>query len=220
MHLPLVSPYPLSCFPVTRNFLSCPMTSTQLPLTDACGELFAVPAETHLLADGTTASSLNPTLDLDQNMVNVQGDVVRAPPTQDDPPTPKPAGANPSSRFTIRVPSSMSYTDTVRRVAEESDTRDPMDDRSDPEHSDSDDSAVQEATAPRWPKKATSGPIKGFSPDKVLENLDPLVRESWRDQALEAVFVHYLNGGYNPNVARNVHVIADDLMSECPPTRP
>ena len=67
-------------------------------------------------------------------------------------------------------------------------------------------------------RKRAPGPIKGFSTEKVLENLDLTVREEWSEQAEEAVFVHYLNGGYNPNVAQNVHIIAEDLTSK-PPTK-
>ena len=62
--------------------------------------------------------------------------------------------------------------------------------------------------------KAEPGPIKGFSSERVLENLNPQVRQAWKDQADEAIFVHYLSGGYTPNVAQNVHVIAKDLTSE------
>jgi hypothetical protein len=43
-----------------------------------------------------------------------------------------------------------------------------------------------------------------------------MVRESWASQTQEAIFVHYLNGGYNPNIAQNVHAIAEDLKSGFP----
>ena len=69
-------------------------------------------------------------------------------------------------------------------------------------------------TVPRWPKKPTSGPIKGFNATRVYENLDFQVKETWKEHAQEAVFVHYLDGGYNPNVAQNVHAIAEDLKSK------
>lgn len=47
-----------------------------------------------------------------------------------------------------------------------------------------------------------------------MENLDPLIREAWEQEIQDAVFVHYLDGGYNSSVALNIHVIADDLDSE------
>jgi hypothetical protein len=63
-------------------------------------------------------------------------------------------------------------------------------------------------------RRPLPGPIKGFSAERVLDNLDPQVREAWKKRTANAVFVHYLNGGYSPNVAQNVHVIANDLKSE------
>ena len=62
--------------------------------------------------------------------------------------------------------------------------------------------------------KAEPGPIKGFSSEWVLENLNPQVQQAWKDQADEAIFVHYLSRGYTLNVAQNVHVITKDLTSE------
>ena len=66
-------------------------------------------------------------------------------------------------------------------------------------------------------KKATSGPIKGFNNDKVFENLDRQVREAWERQTQEAIFVHHMDGGYNPNIAQNVHTIAEDLKGKQTP---
>ena len=69
-------------------------------------------------------------------------------------------------------------------------------------------------TTLRWPLGTLSGPIKGFSSNKVMENLDPQVRSAWELKTQEAIFVHYLDGGYNPDVTQNVHTIAEDLKSK------
>lgn len=58
------------------------------------------------------------------------------------------------------------------------------------------------------------GPIKGFNTERIFKNLDPVVRKSWENQVGEAIFVHYLSGGYSPNIVQNVAVIAEDLMSK------
>ena len=83
--------------------------------------------------------------------------------------------------------------------------------------SDDQDSSMEDAEeeGDRDEAKPEPGPIKGFNSERVLENLNPQVRQAWKDQAHEAIFVHYLSGGYNPNVAPNVHIIAMDLTSEC-----
>ena len=75
--------------------------------------------------------------------------------------------------------------------------------------------SVEYTTACSTKAKPEPGPIKGFNSERVLENLNPQVRQAWKDQAHEAIFVHYLSGGYNPNMAPNVHIIAMDLTSEC-----
>ena len=62
-------------------------------------------------------------------------------------------------------------------------------------------------------QKPSPGPIKGFSADRVLENLDAQVKEAWKGRMADAVFIHFLDGGYDQNIAHNVHVIADDLKS-------
>ena len=64
--------------------------------------------------------------------------------------------------------------------------------------------------------KPNPGPIKGFGNHKVLENLDPLVRKAWKEQANQALFVHYLDAGYSQNIAQNVHVMVEDLQSKHP----
>ena len=47
-----------------------------------------------------------------------------------------------------------------------------------------------------------------------MENLDPLVRSAWELATQEVVFAHYLDGGYSPDIAQNVHTIAEDLKSK------
>ena len=61
--------------------------------------------------------------------------------------------------------------------------------------------------------KPNPGPIKGFRNHKVLENLDPLVCKAWKEQANQALFVHYLDAGYSQNIAQNVHVMVEDLQT-------
>ena len=76
----------------------------------------------------------------------------------------------------------------------------------------------KEANSPEttlhWPLGTLSSPIKGFSTDKVMENLDPQVRSTWELEAQGVVFVHYLDSGYNPDITQNVHTIAEDLKSK------
>ena len=47
-----------------------------------------------------------------------------------------------------------------------------------------------------------------------MENLNPVVCSTWEQEAPEVVFIHYLDGGYNPDIAQNVHIIAEDLKSK------
>ena len=68
--------------------------------------------------------------------------------------------------------------------------------------------------------KPALGPIKGFNMNHLLKNLDPYVWVSWVSQAGEAVFVHYLDGGYTPNITQKVHAIEEDLKSERPRLSP
>lgn len=62
-------------------------------------------------------------------------------------------------------------------------------------------------------------PGGGFTPSNIFDNLDPIVRRTL-EQAKEAILIHYLDGGYNPNIAQNVHVMTESLQSEIPPTCP
>ena len=47
-----------------------------------------------------------------------------------------------------------------------------------------------------------------------MEHLDPLVRSAWELATQEAVFAHYLDGGYSPDITQNAHTIAEDLKSK------
>lgn len=152
-------------------------------------------------------------IDTDTEMESVQEPAIQPP---SHPPSTSQNLANTSSaRFTIKAPGSGSYANALKRTAGQTED-DPEDDDDEPLNDN--ETIAEETVAPQWPKKATSGPIKGFSTGRVLENLDALVRETWESQATEAIFVHYLDGGYNPNIAQNVHAIADDLKSKHPST--
>lgn len=70
------------------------------------------------------------------------------------------------------------------------------------------------ATPLQWPQGAASGLIKGFCSDCIMENLDPIVCEAWKEETHKVVFIHYLDRGYNPSVAQNVHIISEDLKSK------
>ena len=58
------------------------------------------------------------------------------------------------------------------------------------------------------------GPIKGFDTKKVYENLNGQVQQAWEERAATAIFIHYLDSGYGPNMALNVRTIAEELRSE------
>ena len=56
------------------------------------------------------------------------------------------------------------------------------------------------------------GPIKGFDTNKILMNLDPVLRREWEAQLDDgAILVYYLNGGYAPTIAQKVSRITQDL---------
>ena len=58
------------------------------------------------------------------------------------------------------------------------------------------------------------GPIKGFDVKKIYENLNGQVQQAWEERAETAIFVHYLDSGYGPNMAMNVRTIAEELRSK------
>lgn len=60
------------------------------------------------------------------------------------------------------------------------------------------------------------GPIKGFDARKIYDNLNGQVQQAWERKAETAIFVHYLDGGYGPNMAMNVRIIAGELRSTSP----
>ena len=114
----------------------------------------------------------------------------------------------PSTRFTIRIPGPMTYANVLKRTygqamsTDGEGTEDPHEGKPGP--------------GEQGEPKPNPGPIKGFRNHKVLENLDPLVRKAWKEQANQALFVHYLDAGYSQNIAQNVHVMVEDLQSKHP----
>ena len=167
--------------------------------------------------NATAGGSQDPLADTDQVMDNAQDAGERdAPPEGQPTPPPRESGV-PSSCFTIRIPSQRNYANALKHSADE--IRDTEEGENEPQPSHDNDPLV--ATAPRWPQKPAPGPIKGFNATRIFENLDYQVKETWKVQAPEAVFVHYLDGGYNPTVAQNVHTIEEDLKGKHPNgTRP
>ena len=164
------------------------------------------------------------TLDFDDMMDGIQTITNQSPPT---PPTNAPTQiatglVAPLNNPPARVPGGptthmialgpTSYANALKRPAERAENEEP---EKEPEvQSEGEEEEEQMPDTPPWPKYAASGPIKGFSTDQILAHLDPQVRESWEDQLDTAILVHYLDGGYNPNIAQNVHIIAEDLKSE------
>jgi len=125
-----------------------------------------------------------------------------------------PGASFPSTQFTVMAPRPTSYANALKRTADQvgNDSEGELtDDRSPPEDRENDEGGDHQGFSNPPP-----GPIKGFDTERIFKNLDPVVRESWESQVDEAVFIHYLSGGYDPNIAQNVHVIAEDLKSEHP----
>ena len=186
------------------------MTPAPTYLTNVAAEDSAVstqdgpshPAEE--IENGTRNSSS----DTDQIMDNAPGIGEQNSPPRNQPNRPSGGNGTPSGRFTLRIPSQINYANALKRTVDQVGDTDDNGDGSRP------DQEVPVETAPRWPQKPVPGPIKGFNATRVFENLDYQVKESWKRQAKEAVFVHYLGGGYNPTVAQNVHTIGEDLKSK------
>ena len=154
------------------------------------------------------------TADTDQEMSSEQemvSHIQQSPINQHLPQTPEHASM-PSSRFTIRALGQLSYAGALKRTAEQAGNVD---------EDEQDDSTSQGNTgetteiAPNHPTVRPPGLIKGLD-DKIYANLDLQVHEVWENQAQEAIFIHYLDGGYNPNIAQNVHTIAEDLKGKPP----
>ena len=117
-----------------------------------------------------------------------------------------PDAKNPTPRFTVRIPGPHTYANALKRTADQAGNG-----QGEPSNAQATES--EEEDVDRGDPKL-SGPIKGFTTKRVFENLDPLVRAAWESRADDAIFVHYLDGGYNPNVAQSVHIIAEDLKSK------
>ena len=100
----------------------------------------------------------------------------------------KPPSTIPSTRFTIRIPGGATYAEVTGGTANQKEG-----------HLD-----------PNTPKPAP-GPIKGFTFERILENLDPVVRERWRTLASEGIFVYSFDGGYHNTIAQEVQAVEDDL---------
>ncbi|KAF9780847.1 hypothetical protein BJ322DRAFT_1112242 [Thelephora terrestris] len=153
----------------------------------------------------TTTPTSNPARDTDHEMGGMNDVADRNPPTPSHPPSDNAGKAGASlAGFTLRIPGPKSYANALKRPAEQTGS-----DNGDAGEQSGDEQQTELAT--EWAKHLPSGPIKGFNLNRVLENLNPLVREAWESKLDEAVFVHYLDGGYNPALAQKVHVITDDL---------
>jgi len=124
-----------------------------------------------------------------------------------------PPTAGPSIRA---VTASMTYVNLLKRIAGQagnddgegqSNGQNKEDGENEGDQEDEEDQEVVVLIAPPRPT-LFSGPIKGFSTNRVLENLNPVVHKAWASQAEKVVFIHYLDGGYGPNITQNVHVSA------------
>ena len=152
-----------------------------------------------------------PGLDTDEEMGNAQEATTQTTPPHKPPTQPPKAGA-PSTSFTIRVPGPTSYANALKRTAQQAGDDSLEEKSSEGEQPDKD--VPEEIISQRWPQGAASGPIKGFCARRIMENLNPVVREAWEQEVQDAIFVHYPDGGYDSSMALNVHIIADDLESE------
>ena len=132
------------------------------------------------------------------------------------PPQPPTAVAEPHAQPAIQTPAQGLTNGAVKRKAQSDESEDGEDVDQPPTPPPD---GNQGADPLDWPINIP-GPIKGFDTSRILENLDPAVREEWEAQINEAVFIHYLDGGYTPTIAQNVHVIAEDLKSKNPQKAP
>ena len=152
-----------------------------------------------------------PGLDTDEEMGNAQEATTQATPPH-KPPTQPPKVGTPSMSFMIRVPGPTSYANSLKRTAQQA-----GDDSLEEENNGGkqpDKEVPEEAISQRWLQGAASGPIKGFCMRQIMKNLNPVVPEAWEQEVQDAIFVHYLDGGYDSSMALNVHIIANDLESE------
>jgi hypothetical protein len=149
--------------------------------------------------------------DVDEMMDGIQM-ANHDPYTPNTPPTQAPKKT--ATPLTIKAPGPTSYANALKRAAEQTEDVDQVKEREEFEAPDEGETEERTTNIPPWPKYASSGPIKGFSTEQILKNLDPVVRETWEGQMDTAIFVHYLDGGYSMNIAQNVHTIAEDLKSK------
>ena len=115
-------------------------------------------------------------------------------------------------RFTIRIPPppSRTYANVLKRNADQVGTNSP---EYDPyamtnyyQYTSGYDSDLDPDPIP------SPGPIKGFDTNKILMNLDPVLRREWESQLNDgAILVYHLNGGYAPTIAQKVSRITNDL---------
>jgi len=118
-----------------------------------------------------------------------------------------------NTQFTVVFPKPSTYANALKRTAGQVES-DSGEDPSDDQPVSPDDPGNGEEDGHRETIRRPPGPIKGFNTERILKNLDPVVRDSWEGQMDEAVFVHYLGSGYDPNIAQNVHMINEDLKSK------
>ena len=150
--------------------------------------------------------------DIDEEMSNVQ-ETPTPTHTPTSPPTCDQRAYPPSTGFMIRVPAPTTYANALKCSAQQVDNHPPEDPTNIDEQSSNEDPG-EPRPAPNWPTGAPSGIIKGFCASKIMENLNPIVCSAWKQEAPEAVFIHYLDGGYNLDIAQNMHIIAEDLKSK------
>ena len=154
---------------------------------------------------------LTPNFDTDAEMANEHGSPEPAPLTE--PPTHTSGTCPPSMGFTIHILGLVSYANALKQSAEQAGNRSSEGPDNSNEQGNSKEVDNPESNL-HWPLGSLSGPIKGFCAERIMENLDPHVRCAWEGATQEAIFVHYLDGGYNPNIAQNIHAITEDLKSE------
>ena len=157
-----------------------------------------------------TTPQLDPTLETDDEMTIEQEIVYQIGPGNLPPRNPD--GVIPPTRLATRASRPTSYANALKRTADQARNETSEDEADNNERPDYENPEEVEETASLWPNKAVSGPIKGFTTERVLENLDHLIRGEWEKQSGEGIFIHHLDGGYHPYIAQTVHTVEEDLM--------